>query len=131
MYNSWVLDQVIVLSAASLVINDVVTCMDKRQHCAALFIDLSKASDNVDHSLLIQRLSSIRLDHAACNWFKNYLTDRTQCVSTYGVKLGFLDITKGVPQGSILGPHILGQQNFSLLPSRPIPFPEIQWSLKW
>lgn len=60
--------------------------MDKKQHCAALFIDLSKAFDTLDHSLLIQRFSAIGLDQAACNWFKNYLTDRSQCVSTDGFK---------------------------------------------
>jgi hypothetical protein len=68
--------------------HDVVNCMDKRQHCAALFIDLSNAFDTVDHSLLIQRLSSIGLDQAACNWLINDLTDRTQCESTGGVKSG-------------------------------------------
>jgi hypothetical protein len=36
-------------------------------------------------------------------WFKNYLTERTQ-PSIDGVKLGFLNITKGVPQGTILRP---------------------------
>lgn len=70
------------LSAASLVINEVVNCMNKRKHCAAVFIDLSKAFDTVDNSLLIQRFSSIGLDQTENHWFKNYLTDRTQCVST-------------------------------------------------
>ena len=91
MYISRVLDQI---SAASLVINYVVNCMDKRQHCAPLFIDLPKAFDT-DHSLLIQRLPPIGLDQAACNWFKNDLTDVTQCVSTDGVRSGFLEIPKG------------------------------------
>jgi hypothetical protein len=70
------------IAVASLVPNYVVNCMYKRQHCASLFIDLLKAFDTVDHSLLIQRLSSIGLDQAPCIWCKNDLTDRTQCVST-------------------------------------------------
>jgi sarcosine oxidase/L-pipecolate oxidase len=80
----------------------VVNCLDKRQHCAALFIDLSKAFDTVVHSLLIQKLASIGLDQAACNWCENHLTD----VSTDGVKSGFLETVKGVPQGLIFGPVI-------------------------
>jgi hypothetical protein len=64
----------------------------------------SKAFDTVDNSRLIQRLSSIGLDQAARNRFKNDFTDRTQCIATDGVNSGFLNITKGVPQGLILGP---------------------------
>jgi hypothetical protein len=79
-----VLDQVIALLIAASLIIHVVECMDKRQHCAALFIDLSNDFETVDHSLLIQRL-----------------TDRT---ATDGIKSAFQDITKGVPQGLILGP---------------------------
>ena len=51
------------------------------------------------------------MDHAslgfgtnACKWFQNYLTDRTQAIVADGHQYGFLDVTKGVPQGSILGP---------------------------
>ena len=75
MYISLVLDQVMALSAASLVtcINDVGNRMDKRQHCAGLFIDLSKASDTVDHSLLIVRLSSIGLHVTGLQIKKNNL----------------------------------------------------------
>jgi hypothetical protein len=36
--------------------------------------------------------------------FKNDLYDRTQCISADGAQSNFLNITKGAPQGSILGP---------------------------
>lgn len=35
-------------------------------------------------------------------WFKNYLSDRSQCVENYNSAL--LNVNKGVPQGSILAP---------------------------
>ena len=41
-------------SAVTLVVNYIVTSLDKRKHGAAVFIDLSKTFDTVDHSLLIQ-----------------------------------------------------------------------------
>jgi hypothetical protein len=68
-----------------------------------IFIDLSKAFNTIDDSLLIHRLSSIGREQATYNWFKNDLTDRTRSISTNGVKSVFLDITKVVPHGSVLG----------------------------
>ena len=60
------------VSAATLVLEDVLYCFENTNHCAALFIDLSKAFDMVDHFLLLQRLSEIGLDQASCNWLNNY-----------------------------------------------------------
>jgi len=42
-------------SAAFKVLIDFVESMDNKQHCAALFIDLSKAFDTVDHIVVKQR----------------------------------------------------------------------------
>ena len=68
------------ISAASLVVNDVIAALDNKQHCAALFVDLSKAFDTVDHHLLLHKLSLIGFDHMSLEWFKSYLTGRSQCV---------------------------------------------------
>jgi hypothetical protein len=75
--------------------------LDHKNHCAALFIELSKDFDTVDHHTLIQRLTEIGLNQASCKWFENDLSDRVQCVICDGVMSRFLDIRKGVPQGSL------------------------------
>ena len=62
--------------------NDVLIWLDKKKHCLDSFVDLSKAFDTVDHSVIIQRLWQIGLDQAMCSWFENDLKDRTQCVPT-------------------------------------------------
>ena len=91
-------------SAITLVTSDIVSALDDQQHCATLFIDLSKAFDTVDHHLLLERLSGIGLDTAACAWFRDYLSLRRQCIKSPLGNSDFLTVTKGVPQGSVLGP---------------------------
>ena len=67
-----------------------------------VLIDLQKAFDTVDHSILRDKLESIGV--ASTSWFESYLTDRKQCVDVGGFRSEFLTVTCGVPQGSILGP---------------------------
>ena len=47
--------------------------------CAA-FLDLRKAFDSLDHSILLQRLQKLGVMGVELKWFANYLTDRMQPV---------------------------------------------------
>ena len=67
------------ITAAIKVVNDIIEALDGRKYCAALFIDLSKAFDTVDHVILADRLHKIGLSDQAVNWFSNYLSGRTVC----------------------------------------------------
>ena len=92
------------ITAALKVVNDIIEALDCRKYCAALFIDLSKAFDTVDHAILSNCLHQIGLSGQAVKWFSNYLTGRSQCVQSAGVSSSFLPVLKDVPQGSVLGP---------------------------
>ena len=106
------------ITATTLVINNILKGLNNHQHCAAIFIDLSKAFDTVDHQILIQKLASIGFDDLAVSWFVNYLTGRTQAVVADNFKSSSLLIKKGVPQGSILGPLLFTlYMNNMVLPS--------------
>ncbi len=78
--------------------------MDNKKHSAALFIDLSKAFDLVDHDTLKQRLCRVGLSVNTVGWFNNYLSDRSRCINIEGLTSSTLNVKIGVPQGSVLGP---------------------------
>ena len=68
-------------------------------------LDLSAAFDTIDHSILLDRLRyTFGFDCTVLNWFKSYLTDRTQCVSVSNTLSSTQRLCFGVPQGSVLGP---------------------------
>ncbi|CDR18270.1 unnamed protein product, partial [Oncorhynchus mykiss] len=93
-------------SATLKVLSDILTAIDKKQHCAAVFIDLAKAFDSVNHHILIGRLDSLRFSNDCLAWFTNYFSDRVQCVKSEGLLSGPLAVSMWVPQGSILGPTL-------------------------
>ena len=78
--------------------------MDKGLLTGVLLIDLQKAFDTVNHSILKQKLETIGLDCPALAWFDSYLTNRQQFVDINGLHSKSQGISDGVPQGSILGP---------------------------
>jgi len=78
--------------------------LDKNEIPLAIFIDLSKAFDSLDHKLLLQKLAHSGIRGVALNLITSYLSGRTQSVFYNNTSSPGLPITHGVPQGSILGP---------------------------
>ena len=68
-----------------------------------VFIDLKKAFDTVSHSILLQKMEYYGIRGTALHWFTSYLSERQQYVSVNGNTSGQLEISCGVPQGSVLG----------------------------
>ena len=76
----------------------------KKNHVLGIFIDLSKAFDTIDHSILLTKLSRYGVRGNANSLIKNYLSGRSQYTEIHGEKSDLLTIAYGVPQGSVLGP---------------------------
>ena len=78
--------------------------MDRRLFSGGVFIDLKKAFDTVDHSILLSKLNFYGFRGIINNWFSSYLRNRLQTTQIGQHMSDKVEITYGVPQGSILGP---------------------------
>lgn len=86
------------------IIDDWITAIDKNEIVGSIFLDLSKAFDYVDHSIIIEKLRMYNLDPSSVAWFSSYLDCRTQQTYISGLYSESSSVTTGVPQGSVLGP---------------------------
>jgi hypothetical protein len=93
-------------SATLKVLRDIITAIDKRHYCAAVFIGLAKAFDSVNHNIRIGRLDSLGFSNDCLAWFTNYFSDRVHCVKSEGLLSEPLTVSMGVPQDLILGPTL-------------------------
>ena len=91
-------------TALSSFADEVLLNMEKGHICGAVFLDLTKAFDTVDHGILISKLSSVGISPSALEWFTSYLSNRKQGTSCENELSEALPVTFSVPQGSILGP---------------------------
>ena len=78
--------------------------LDKGEYICALFMDLSKAFDTINHDLMLAKLEAYGFSESSIQFMNSYLKDRTQKVQINNCfsKSGKLNV--GVPQGSIIGP---------------------------
>ena len=78
--------------------------LNKNTVIGAVFIDLRKAFDSINHKLLLQKLRLYGFKGVSFLWFQNYLTDRKQRGVVGDNESQWAEIHAGVPRGSILGP---------------------------
>ena len=74
------------------------------RHTIAVFLDLKKAFDTVDHEILLRKLENSGAGCKEVAWFRHYLQGRRQTVVINGVASNEATMSCGVPQGSVLGP---------------------------
>ena len=68
-----------------------------------IYLNFSKAFDNLNHNILIRKLTNMGISKDLTHFFKSYLTDRKQFVAYNEFKSTEYISCSGVPQGSVLG----------------------------
>ena len=85
-------------------VDNILAQMDNNETPISIFIDLSKAFDTLNHTILLDKLIHYGINGIHIQLLESYLTNRTQYVEIDNVKSTILNIKTGVPQGSIIGP---------------------------
>ncbi len=92
--------------ALNTLIDYVKRNLDKKQHVIAIFLDLSKAFETIDHELLLLKREKYGFSIRALELMKSYLSNRQSIFNFYGKFSSSETLRTGVPQGSILGPLV-------------------------
>ena len=79
---------------------------DKGLATTAITIDYSKAFDLVDHTTLIKKLFELGVRGKVIKLITSFLTNRKHYTKINGLKSELVNITCGVPQGTISGPKL-------------------------
>jgi hypothetical protein len=84
--------------------DDILENVNENEKTALCFLDIRKCFDTINHDLLLTKLSKYGILNKEFNWFKSYLSDRTQVVINNNIISSECTLNIGVPQGTILGP---------------------------
>ena len=85
--------------AALNVVDTIVNHMDNGNTPFTVYLDLSKAFDTLNHSILLDKLKFYGFRGTSINLIKHYLSNRKQCVEIDRFRSSYVNISTGVPQG--------------------------------
>jgi len=80
--------------------------LESSSYVRCILIDYSKAFDTINHPILFQKLWQLNIPPNILLWIINFLSGRTQAVSSFGQTFGWLPVTQSIIQGSGIGPYL-------------------------
>ena len=86
-------------------VDEALEGFDENKCTIIVFLDLSAAFDTIDHEKLMTLLSEeIGISGTALEWFRSFITGRSQQVRIDNHYSEILKVLFGTPQGSVFGP---------------------------
>ena len=85
--------------AALEIVDRITTQLDNKQLPISIFLDLSKAFDTRDRTILLTKLKHYGLEYSSLQLLQSYLANREQFVKNYDIQSNVLPVHMGLPQG--------------------------------
>ena len=86
------------------IVEKIRNAIENKMYGCGIFIDLKKAFDTVNRTILLNKLEHYGIRGSGLKWFTSYLSNRSQYVPINNTTFDTKHITCGVSQGSVLGP---------------------------
>ena len=83
-------------TALADVLDYITSKLDKKLSVLALFVDISKVFDSLNHNILLAKLEHYGVRSVILNWFNSYLTGRYQYTEINGSKSLLKSIVCGI-----------------------------------
>ncbi len=80
--------------------------LDKKAGIDVINVDLKKAFDCAPHLRMLHKLNELGICGRLYSWIQSFLNKRTPRVKVGEAYSKYINVTSGVPQGSVLGPAI-------------------------
>ena len=86
-------------------LKDIYENIRNKDILGCVYVDYQKAFDTINHEILFSKLSLYGFSASCVDWYRSYLTGRTQCTKCNMNYISDpMNVSLGVPQGSTLGP---------------------------
>ena len=85
-------------------VHDISKSLDEKKSVDMAILDFTKAFEKVPHKRLIHKLKYYGITRPISSWIESFLAERTQQVVINGSASIPIQVTSGVPQGTVLGP---------------------------
>ena len=92
--------------AIAELVGEIVQGFNDEMYTLALFINLKKVFDCVDHSIFLNKFRNYGIIGVAHDWFDSYLHNQRLYTFISNSFLEVKNINTGVPQSSVLGPQL-------------------------